>query len=215
MFLLVVRGVLMVSTYSQLIDLRQEIGDCRLCKLCHNRTNLVFGEGSVNARLLLVGEGPGETEDLTGRPFVGKSGELLNEVLGFCALTREDVYIANIVKCRPPKNREPEEDEIEACSRFLNRQITLLRPGCILALGRPASSYLLGHPVRITQERGQVGKLYFDNIPVVPTYHPSYVLRGYNSKGKDYLKSDIQLAWSIANGELADPNARLLEKGVG
>jgi len=156
--------------------LRAHIGDCRRCKLHEGRKNLVFGEGSPRARLVFVGEGPGRDEDRVGRPFVGAAGELLTDIIEKgMKLTREEVYICNIVKCHPPGNRDPERDEIEACLPFLKRQISIVQPEVICTLGRIASQELLEKSIKITQDRGQWHS--FMGIPVMPTYHPAYIKR--------------------------------------
>ena len=169
-------------------DLRRFIGDCKKCKLWHGRTKLVFGEGAPDARLVFVGEGPGRDEDLAGRPFVGEAGRLLTRIINAMGITREDVYICNVVKCRPPKNREPEVDEIRACIPFLKRQIHLIRPHVICTLGRVASQGLLHHEFKITQERGKWHA--FMDIPLMPTYHPAYLLR--NPSAKREVWQDVQ-----------------------
>ena len=156
-------------------EIREEMGDCQRCRLGKNRTNLVFGEGSPQARLMFVGEAPGEEEDLQGRPFVGEAGQLLNNMLHKLGLKREDVYITNIVKSRPPRNRDPEADEVEACLPFLFKQIDSIRPLVIVALGRIATQNLLDTKEPITKLRGHWQK--FKGIRVMPTFHPSYLLR--------------------------------------
>ncbi|MEW6666781.1 MAG: uracil-DNA glycosylase [Thermodesulfobacteriota bacterium] len=157
-------------------DLREFIGECTRCRLSQRRTHLVFGEGAPKARLVFVGEGPGREEDLAGRPFVGEAGGLLTDIIekGF-RLKRGEVYICNVVKCRPPNNRDPEPDEIEACLPFLKRQLSLIRPRVICTLGRIAAKALLGREFKITQERGNWFS--FMGIPLMPTFHPAYVLR--------------------------------------
>jgi len=169
-------------------DLRRFIGDCKRCKLWQGRTKLVFGEGSPHARLVFVGEGPGREEDLAGRPFVGEAGELLTRIINAMGLTREEVYICNVVKCRPPKNRDPEMDEIRACVPFLKRQIHLIRPHVICTLGRVAAQGLLEQEFKITQERGKWHA--FMDIPLMPTYHPAYLLR--NPSAKRQVWEDVQ-----------------------
>ncbi|MBW2064648.1 MAG: uracil-DNA glycosylase [Deltaproteobacteria bacterium] len=176
------------SHISSLQDLRRFIGDCKKCRLYQGRTNLVFGEGSPRADLVFVGEGPGKEEDLEGRPFVGEAGRLLTRIIKAMGLEREDVYICNVVKCRPPKNRDPERDEIEACLPFLKKQIALIRPKVICTLGRVAAQALLGKRFQITMERG---KWYdFCGIPLMPTYHPAYLLR--NPSAKRQVWEDVQ-----------------------
>jgi len=170
-------------------DLRGFIGDCTRCKLCRGRTKLVFGEGSSEADLVFVGEAPGREEDLAGRPFVGEAGRLLTRIIeNGMGLTRDEVYICNVVKCRPPKNRDPEADEIGACISFLNKQIELINPQVICILGRVAGQELLGKDLKITWERGIWHS--FMDIPVMPTYHPAYILR--NPSAKRQVWEDIQ-----------------------
>ena len=177
-----------VSGFASLEDLRQFIGDCRRCKLCQGRTKLVFGEGSSKAELVFVGEGPGRDEDLAGLPFVGEAGRLLTRIVAAMGLTREDVYICNVVKCRPPKNRDPEEDEVEACLPFLKEQLKLIRPQVICALGRVAGQTLLGRDFRMTRDRGSWYT--FLGTQLMPTFHPAYLLR--NPSAKRQVWEDIQ-----------------------
>jgi DNA polymerase len=157
-----------------------EIGDCRRCRLCEKRTNIVFGAGSPEARLMFVGEGPGHDEDLKGVPFVGRAGQLLTDIIGAMKLSREQVYIANVVKCRPPENRTPQPDEIEACRGFLERQIEIIAPSVIVCLGAVAVSALLGASGGITKIRGTFRE--FRGTPVMPTFHPAYLLRSPDKK---------------------------------
>lgn len=166
--------------FASLEDLRQFIGDCRRCRLCQGRTKLVFGEGSPEARLVFVGEGPGRDEDLAGRPFVGDAGKLLTKIIAAMGLRREEVYICNVVKCRPPKNRDPQEDEVETCLPFLKGQLHLIRPKVICTLGRVAAQALLGQGFRITRERGTWTT--FMETPLMPTFHPAYLLRNPSAK---------------------------------
>jgi uracil-DNA glycosylase family 4 len=177
-----------VSGFASLDELRQYIGDCRRCKLCQGRMKLVFGEGSPEAKLVFVGEGPGRDEDLAGRPFVGEAGRLLTRIVAAMGLTREEVYICNVVKCRPPKNRDPEEDEVEACLPFLREQLNLVRPQVICTLGRVAGQTLLGKEFRITRGRGSWYT--FMETPLMPTFHPAYLLR--NPSAKRQVWEDIQ-----------------------
>lgn len=169
--------------------IRIGMGDCRLCRLCEKRTQIVFGAGSPRARLLFVGEGPGAEEDEKGIPFVGRAGQLLTEIITRgMGLRREDVYIANVVKCRPPENRAPQPDEMAACMPFLEAQIACIRPEVIVTLGATAVQGLLGEKVAITRFRGQWRN--YKGIPLMPTYHPSYLLRNPSSKGEVW--KDIQ-----------------------
>jgi DNA polymerase len=163
---------------------------CRRCRLCEGRTHAVPGEGSAQAQLLCVGEGPGETEDQTGRPFVGRAGELLTQILAAIELPRESVYIANIVKCRPPQNRKPLPDEIDACLPYLHRQIALIRPRVILALGSTAAEALLGVRKSLGELRGKVHR--YGTIPLVATYHPAALLRNPNWKKPTW--DDVRIA---------------------
>ncbi|MEI6206367.1 MAG: uracil-DNA glycosylase [Desulfuromonadales bacterium] len=171
---------LSVEKHETLEHIRRNLGDCQRCKLGATRKNLVFGVGNPKARLVFVGEGPGADEDEKGEPFVGKAGGVLDRLIMAMGLTREDVYICNVVKCRPPGNRDPEQDEVAACSPFLLRQIHSIHPEVIVALGRPASHTLLGSKELISRLRGKFRD--FHGIPLMPTYHPSYLLRtGGNS----------------------------------
>jgi DNA polymerase len=156
------------------------IKDCKKCRLCETRTNTVPGEGADNARLMVVGEGPGRTEDETGRPFVGQAGELLTKILAAIDLPREQVYICNIVKCRPPENRVPQYDEVASCLPYLWRQIELVRPKVILAMGGTAAQSLLDAKAALGAMRNKVHR--FRGTPVVVTYHPAALLRNPNWK---------------------------------
>jgi DNA polymerase len=176
----------------RLSALRAEIGDCRRCKLCEGRTNLVFGVGNPNADLMFVGEGPGADEDAKGEPFVGRAGQKLNEMIRAIGLDRKDVYIANIVKCRPPGNRDPEPDEVATCSPFLFRQIELIQPKVLVALGSPAAKTLLNTKSGITALRGKWGE--FRGIPVMPTFHPAYLLRQYTVENRTAVFNDLKAA---------------------
>jgi DNA polymerase len=170
-------------------DLRAHIGDCRRCKLAPHRTHLVFGVGNPSARLVFVGEAPGRDEDLKGEPFVGRAGQLLTEIITKgMKLRREDVYIANVIKCRPPENRNPEPDEVASCEPFLIRQLELIAPEVIVALGKFAAQSLLRSKTPITQLRGR----WYDyhGIKLMPTFHPAYLLR--NPGDKRLVWEDIQ-----------------------
>ena len=164
------------------------IGDCQRCQLSQRRTRLVFGEGSPKARLVFVGEGPGAEEDAAGRPFVGEAGKLLTKIIeSGMGLKREDVYICNVVKCRPPNNRDPEAEEVQTCLPFLKQQIAILRPEVICTLGRLAAQSLLGREFKITQERGNWFS--FRGIPLMATFHPAYILR--NPSDERRLKGQV------------------------
>ncbi|MFI5396874.1 MAG: uracil-DNA glycosylase family protein [Candidatus Binatia bacterium] len=174
-------------------ELRAEIGDCRRCKLCAGRTHVVFGVGDPRARLMFVGEGPGRDEDLRGEPFVGRAGQLLTEIITKgMKLRREDVYIANVIKCRPPENRNPEPDEIAACQPFLLRQVEIVQPKVLVALGTFAAQTLLGLRVPISRLRGQWYN--YHGIKLMPTLHPAYLLR--NPSDKKLVWADIKMVLS-------------------
>ena len=176
------------SGFASLEDLRKYIGDCERCKLGYGRMNLVFGAGSPEAPLVFVGEGPGREEDREGIPFVGEAGRLLTKIINAMGLSREEVYICNVVKCRPPRNRDPEQEEIETCLPFLKEQLNLIGPQVICTLGRIAAQALLGGEFKITRERGRWYS--FMDIPLMPTYHPAYLLR--NPSAKRQVWDDIQ-----------------------
>lgn len=161
--------------------LRREIGDCKRCKLSGKRTTIVFGEGDPDPQILFIGEAPGREEDLQGRPFVGEAGTVLTRLINKMGFSREQVYIANIVKCRPPLNRDPEAEEIEACRGFLERQIAILSPRVIISLGRISAATLSGRPgLKITAVRGKFFP--YRGIPVMPTFHPAYLMRNPKDK---------------------------------
>ena len=161
-------------------EIRIDLGDCRRCGLSENRKNIVFGTGDPNARLVFVGEGPGYDEDQKGEPFVGAAGRLLTKIIHAIKYTREQVYICNIIKCRPPKNRNPLPNEIEACSPFLKRQIAAIKPDVICALGAFAAQTLLETQEPISKLKGRFHD--YNGIRVLPTYHPAYLLRNPSKK---------------------------------
>ena len=166
-------------------EIRDELGDCRRCKLCSGRTNIVFGVGSPNAELVFVGEGPGADEDEQGIPFVGKAGQLLTKMIEAMGFEREQVYICNVVKCRPPNNRNPEPDEIDACEPFLRAQLGAIQPKAIVALGKFAAQTLLRDSTPITRLRGSWRE--YCGIPLMPTFHPAYLLRNPAEKKNAWL----------------------------
>jgi DNA polymerase len=161
-------------------EVRKELGDCKRCKLHRTRRTIVFGEGNERATLMFIGEGPGYDEDVQGRPFVGKAGQLLTKIIQSINLPREEVYIANIIKCRPPQNRNPEPDEIQSCHPFLMKQIDAIQPKIICALGTFSAQTLLKTDTKITALRGKVFDL--EGIKVIPTYHPAFLLRNPDKK---------------------------------
>jgi DNA polymerase len=173
-----------------LLAIREDIGDCTRCALHKGRNQLVFGDGNPAARLMFVGEGPGADEDAQGLPFVGKAGQLLNNMITAMGLKREDVYIANVVKCRPPGNRTPEPDEGNTCSPFLFRQIDVVRPQVLVALGATAATYLLGARQPLAGLRGRVHA--FRGSQLIVTYHPAYLLRDPRQKKEAW--ADLQIA---------------------
>ena len=179
-----------------LLKIREDLGDCRRCRLCEKRSKIVFGSGHEQARLVLVGEGPGADEDAQGFPFVGRAGQLLTQMIDNTAskegipIRRADVYICNVVKCRPPDNRTPLPDEMEICGEFLFRQLMAIRPKAICALGSTAAKALLATKDGVTRLRGSWHK--WRDIPVIVTYHPSYLLRPYNQNAKREAWEDLK-----------------------
>jgi uracil-DNA glycosylase family 4 len=179
-----------------LAKIREDIGDCKRCRLCEARKKIVFGTGNEAARLVFVGEGPGADEDEQGIPFVGRAGQLLTQMIENTAakegipIRREDVYICNVVKCRPPENRAPQPDEMEICGQFLYRQLMTIRPAAICALGATAMRALLNTKQGITKMRGEWQK--WNGIPLMITYHPSYLLRQYNQEAKREAWLDLK-----------------------
>jgi DNA polymerase len=172
-----------VPACEDLDAVRKELGECSRCKLYKGRKTIVFGEGDPKPAIVFVGEGPGFEEDQQGRPFVGAAGQLLTDIIEKgMKVKRADVYICNIVKCRPPGNRNPEPDEVEACIRFVKQQIAVIKPKVIVTLGNVPTQNLLGTKAGITRLRGEWQE--YEGIPVMPTFHPSYLLRSPGEKGK-------------------------------
>ena len=186
----------MVPEGDSLLKILEDIGDCRRCPLHAGRTKLVFGVGDERAPLVFVGEGPGADEDAQGIPFVGRAGQLLTQMIENTAkkegidILRKDVYICNVVKCRPPENRTPEPEEMATCGEFLYRQLTVLRPKAICALGGTAARALTGHKEGVTKMRGRWFQ--WRDIPVMVTYHPSFLLRAYNVDAKREAWEDLK-----------------------
>ena len=183
------QGVEGLPTHSQqsnrggaqpLEEIRRELGDCKRCKLHHHRRHIVFGTGNPEAKLVFVGEGPGEDEDIQGKPFVGRAGQLLTKIIKSINLTREDVYITNIIKCRPPKNRNPEPDEIKICEPFLLKQLDAIKPKIICALGTFAAQTLLNTDEKISHLRGRF--ISYRNTKLIATFHPAFLLRNPQRK---------------------------------
>jgi DNA polymerase len=174
-------------------QVRAVLGECTRCRLCEGRSHIVFGDGDPNADLMFVGEGPGETEDRRGLPFVGRAGELLTRMIeNGLGIPRSSVYICNVVKCRPPGNRTPLADEVAACRPFLDGQIEAVRPSVIVALGKPAASLMLGRDVPITRVRGTWHE--YRGIPLMPTFHPAFVLRQYTEGNRRLVWEDLKAA---------------------
>lgn len=176
--------------YQEMDELEKSIINCKKCKLCQRRQNIVFGEGNTNTKVMFIGEGPGGDEDKEGRPFVGKAGQLMNKAFDVVGIKRENVYIANIIKCRPPQNRDPELDEIEACINYLRNQVMIIKPQIIVLLGRISLQNIVGKEYKITASRGKwiekKGRLY------MPTWHPAALLRD-ETKKIDFIKDLIKV----------------------
>jgi len=176
-------------------SLRKQVAACTKCELHKGRTQTVFGVGNINADWMIIGEAPGRDEDMQGEPFVGRAGKLLNAMLRAIGLQREQVYIANILKCRPPDNRDPRPEEVVCCEGYLKQQIAMIKPKIILAVGRIAAQNLLKVETPIGQMRGNRYEYPEGNIPVVVTYHPAYLLRSPREKRKSW--QDLQMAMKL------------------
>ena len=174
------------NEYKELKDIEKMVKNCTLCDLSKTRTNAVFADGDPNSNIMFIGEAPGRDEDLAGKPFVGKSGQLLTKIIeNVLGLKRSEVYITNIVKCRPPNNRDPEIEEVESCKGYLINQIKIVNPKVIVTLGRIAFRYLLDDTTPITKARGKIYN--FNGIKVIPTYHPSFLLRNPSRKQEAFI----------------------------
>ncbi len=170
--------------YTSFSQLKEDVTHCQRCGLGASRKSTVFGEGNVHARIMFIGEGPGRDEDELGRPFVGRAGQLLDKMLASIGLTRNDVYIANVLKCRPPGNRDPEPDEAAACIGYLRAQVALIKPKIIVCLGRISAKHILGQDIRITRDRGVWHEV--KGFSIMPTYHPAALLRNEPLKKDAY-----------------------------
>ena len=179
--------------FATLPELRDVIGDCQRCRLSEGRSQIVFGTGNPDARLVFVGEAPGRDEDIKGEPFVGKAGQMLTRIISAMGLTRDDVYICNVIKCRPPDNRDPLPEEIKTCEPFLQKQLGIIKPRAICALGSFAAQTLLKSEIRISRLRGQFHDYY--GVPLMPTFHPSFLLR--NPQAKREVWQDIQMLMTL------------------
>lgn len=168
-------------------DLKQQVATCCLCGLHKTRTKPVFGSGNRKANIMFIGEAPGANEDLQGEPFVGRAGMLLTSMIQSIGLTRSDVYIANILKCRPPNNRDPEAQEVKLCTPYLQQQIALINPKILVAVGRIAAQFLLNTSEPMARLRGQTYRYGPQKIPLLVTYHPAYLLRSPSEKRKAYI----------------------------
>lgn len=176
-----------IADFHNLADIRKQVVACKLCDLHKTRNNIVFGVGNENAKIMFIGEAPGANEDLKGEPFVGRAGMLLNSMLRSIGLERTDVYIANILKCRPPNNRDPLPQEVKLCTPYLQKQIALIQPKILIAVGRIAAQFLLNTMESMSKLRGNTYQYGEQKIPLIVTYHPAYLLRSPSEKRKSYV----------------------------
>ena len=190
-----------------LAEIREEVSTCKACSLCEGRTNVVFGEGNPHARVMIIGEAPGKNEDLQGKPFVGAAGKFLDELLGVAGLKREDVFIANVLKCRPPSNRNPKPEEIEACATFLRQQTQTISPDVIVTLGNFATQFILRTGVGITHLRGTVQRA--GRFLVLPVFHPAAAI--YDRSKRDVLLSDFERVGSLVRDRMATKQEELFD----
>lgn len=188
------------TTAQQLQQVAEEVAQCTNCRLHQTRTNPVFARGRVDAELMFIGEGPGADEDREGVPFVGRAGKLLDKMIAAMGLARDEVYITNIIKSRPPQNRDPRADEVEACWPYLERQIELVAPDIIATLGKPASNTLLGRDSPMYELRGNWHR--YKAIPVMPTYHPAYLLR--DPRQKEKVWQDLREVIKALHGDVPE-----------
>lgn len=190
-----------------LAEIREEVSTCKACLLCEGRTNVVFGEGNPHARVMIIGEAPGKNEDLQGKPFVGAAGKFLDELLEVAGLKREDVFIANVLKCRPPSNRNPKPEEIEACATFLRQQTQTISPDVIVTLGNFATQFILRTGVGITHLRGTVQRA--GRFLVLPVFHPAAAI--YDRSKRDVLLSDFERVGSLVRDRMATKQEELFD----
>ncbi len=190
-----------------LAEIREEVSTCKACSLCEGRTNVVFGEGNPHARVMIIGEAPGKNEDLQGKPFVGAAGKFLDELLEVAGLKREDVFIANVLKCRPPSNRNPKPEEIEACATFLRQQTQTISPDVIVTLGNFATQFILRTVVGITHLRGTVQRA--GRFLVLPVFHPAAAI--YDRSKRDVLLSDFERVGSLVRDRMATKQEELFD----
>lgn len=190
-----------------LAEIREEVSTCKACSLCEGRTNVVFGEGNPHARVMIIGEAPGKNEDLQGKPFVGAAGKFLDELLEVAGLKREDVFIANVLKCRPPSNRNPKPEEIEACATFLRQQTQTISPDVIVTLGNFATQFILRTGVGITHLRGTVQRA--GRFLVLPVFHPAAAI--YDRSKRDVLLSDFERVGLLVRDRMATKQEELFD----
>lgn len=190
-----------------LAEIREEVSTCKACSLCEGRTNVVFGEGNPHARVMIIGEAPGKNEDLQGKPFVGAAGKFLDELLEVAGLKREDVFIANVLKCRPPSNRNPKPEEIEACATFLRQQTQTISPDVIVTLGNFATQFILRTGVGITHLRGTVQRA--GRFLVLQVFHPAAAI--YDRSKRDVLLSDFERVGSLVRDRMATKQEELFD----
>ncbi len=190
-----------------LAEIRKEVSTCKACSLCEGRTNVVFGEGNPHARVMIIGEAPGKNEDLQGKPFVGAAGKFLDELLEVAGLKREDVFIANVLKCRPPSNRNPKPEEIEACATFLRQQTQTISPDVIVTLGNFATQFILRTGVGITHLRGTVQRA--GRFLVLPVFHPAAAI--YDRSKRDVLLSDFERVGLLVRDRMATKQEELFD----
>ena len=189
----------MANTFDVLGEIAAYIASCRDCGLCETRTNTVPGEGNKRAKIMIIGEGPGQNEDLQGRPFIGKAGDLLNEAFRRAGINRNDVFITNAVKCRPPGNRNPSQEEMDKCYPYLINQICYIKPEIVVILGKVAAEYLLQRPVKITKENGKL-EVRSSGLRLMTVLHPAYVLRNQTPEIRESFFQAITNARNIAYG---------------
>lgn len=197
----------MTSPTPAFLELRDAAMSCTQCRLAETRTNVVFGVGDPDARLMLVGEAPGKNEDLQGEPFVGAAGRLLDELMEGIGISRKEAYIANVLKCRPPGNRDPQQDEIDACKGFLREQIRMIRPEVVMTLGNFATKLLVPTEIGITRMRGQRINWWL-GATLVPTFHPAAALRG-GPRVREQMEEDFALVRSILDGDVVGAPAEI------
>lgn len=202
----------MTSASTAFLELRDQALACTACRLAETRTNVVFGAGDPQARLMLVGEAPGKNEDLQGEPFVGAAGQLLDELMGGIGIDRSEAYIANVLKCRPPGNRDPQQDEIDSCKGYLRGQIRMIRPDVVVTLGNFATKLLVPTEVGITKMRGQSIEWWL-GATLIPTFHPAAALRG-RPNVKEQMQQDFARVRLVLDEKYAEPKEEQSSLGL-